>query len=257
MQEAKNKTKDISMLPTKSLPRREAATYLRYTTLPNDPPCSPTVLREQQADDIREYAEVHQIDIVKTYVDEGGVDCNELKRLIEEVESGRAKYSVILVDNLTRLTTYALDYAVYKRICRRAGIDLIFVNFDTEDPPSKRFGENIIAQCADMERANKTKYLQGRKSIYGYLMQNVDDELFREFIEGIMVTCGCLEKKIKVRRSKPEMIIYVCDKTSINDEIPYTETDQAVERFIESIMVGVNNLEREIKAIKRKERVKK
>ena len=62
---------------------------------------------ENQSDVIRQYAAKHEIEIVRTYADEGksglklsGRDA--LKRLIDDVQRGRADFEVILVYDVSR-----------------------------------------------------------------------------------------------------------------------------------------------------------
>lgn len=82
-------------------PPRKAAMYVRMST------DHQKYSTENQADAIREYAACFQMEIVKTYTDSGksglkldGRDA--LKGLIEDVQTGRANFTVILVLDVTR-----------------------------------------------------------------------------------------------------------------------------------------------------------
>ncbi|WP_330696693.1 recombinase family protein [Fontisubflavum oceani] len=60
-----------------------------------------------QSDKIREYAEARDIEIVKTYADDGksGLSIGgraALQQLIEDVETGRADFNIILVYDVSR-----------------------------------------------------------------------------------------------------------------------------------------------------------
>lgn len=84
---------------------------------------------ENQADAIRHYASARGIDIVRTYADAGksglkieGRDA--LKQLIDDVQSGVADYTMILVYDISRWGRFqdADESAYYEYICKRAGI---------------------------------------------------------------------------------------------------------------------------------------
>jgi DNA invertase Pin-like site-specific DNA recombinase len=82
-----------------------------------------------QVDAIRQYAERHGIEIVRTYADEGrsGVTFNGrdgIKRLIADVQSGKAEFSSILVYDVSRWGRFqdADEGAYYEFLCKRSGI---------------------------------------------------------------------------------------------------------------------------------------
>lgn len=84
-----------------------------------------------QIDTIRKYADCHGIEIVRTYADEGrsGVTFNGrdgLKKLIEDVQSGNAEFSAILVYDVSRWGRFqdADESAYYEFLCKRAGISV-------------------------------------------------------------------------------------------------------------------------------------
>src|SRR3546814_2712924 len=81
---------------------------------------------------MRQYAERRGIEIVRSYADEGrsglrldGRDA--LKQLIEDVQSGTADFTVILVYDVSRWGRFqdADESAYYEYICKRAGIAVI------------------------------------------------------------------------------------------------------------------------------------
>jgi DNA invertase Pin-like site-specific DNA recombinase len=84
---------------------------------------------ENQAEAIRQYAARRGLEIVRTYADEGksglrldGRDA--LKQLIEDVQSGKADFTTILVYDVSRWGRFqdADESAYYEYICKRAGI---------------------------------------------------------------------------------------------------------------------------------------
>ncbi|MHA7063081.1 recombinase family protein [Azospirillum argentinense] len=84
---------------------------------------------ENQADAIRQYAARHGLEIIRTYADEGksglAIDGrNGLKRLIDDVQNGRAHYSVILAYDVSRWGRFqdADESAYYEYVCKRAGV---------------------------------------------------------------------------------------------------------------------------------------
>ncbi len=84
---------------------------------------------ENQSDVIRRYAAQHGLKIVHTYKDAGrsGLDIagrSELRRLISDIESGSADFSVVLVYDISRWGRFqdADESAFYEYRCRRAGV---------------------------------------------------------------------------------------------------------------------------------------
>ncbi len=99
---------------------------------------------ENQSDVIRQYATKHGIEIVRTYADEGksglrlsGRDA--LKRLIDDVQHGRADFEVILVYDVSRWGRFqdADESAYYEYICKRSGIMVHYCaeQFDNDGSP--------------------------------------------------------------------------------------------------------------------------
>jgi len=86
---------------------------------------------ENQSDVIKEYAYKHNMEIVRTYADEGksglkihGRDA--LRQLIDDVRNGQADFKVILVYDISRWGRFqdADESAYYEYICKRAGISV-------------------------------------------------------------------------------------------------------------------------------------
>lgn len=86
-----------------------------------------------QSDKIQEYANKHNIKIIKTYADDGksGLSLNGrsgLQQLIHDVESQQTGFKVILVYDVSRWGRFqdADESAYYEYICKRAGINIIY-----------------------------------------------------------------------------------------------------------------------------------
>jgi DNA invertase Pin-like site-specific DNA recombinase len=81
---------------------------------------------DNQSDSHLRYAQAHGMDIVRTYWDvESGVNLRDgLEALIEDVESGHADYSIILVYDVSRWGRFQDidESAYYEYRCKRAGI---------------------------------------------------------------------------------------------------------------------------------------
>ena len=108
--------------------------------------------------------------IVRTYADDGksglSIDGrNELKMLIEDVESGRADFDVILVYDISRWGRFqdADESAYYEYICKRSGIRVIYCaeQFKNDDSPVSTIVKSVKramaggledAQHADVRR---------------------------------------------------------------------------------------------------------
>jgi DNA invertase Pin-like site-specific DNA recombinase len=99
---------------------------------------------ENQAEAIRQYAARRGLEIVRTYADEGksglrldGRDA--LKQLIEDVQSGQADFTTILVYDVSRWGRFqdADESAYYEYICKRAGISVQYCaeQFENDGSP--------------------------------------------------------------------------------------------------------------------------
>jgi len=153
---------------------------------------------ENQADAIREYAVRRNLEIVETYADEGksglSLDGRDaLKRLIDDVQSGRAAFAAILVLDVTRWGRFqdADESAYYEYICRRAGIEVQYVaeQFENDGSPvstivkgvkramageySRELSAKVFAgQCRLIELG----YRQGGPAGYGLRRMLIDEQ---------------------------------------------------------------------------------
>ena len=151
---------------------------------------------ENQADAIRQYADRHGYEIVRTYADEGrsglrleGRDA--LQRLIADVESGAADFSRILVYDVSRWGRFqdADEGAYYEYRCRRAGIQVRYCaeQFENDGSPvstivkgvkrmmageySRELSAKVFAgQCRLIEHG----YRQGGAAGYGLRRRLID-----------------------------------------------------------------------------------
>lgn len=102
---------------------------------------------ENQADAIRQYADLRGIEIVRTYADEGrsglSLDGRDaFKQLIEDVKSGRADFGAILVYDVSRWGRFqdADEGGYYEHVCKRAGINVHFCAEQFENDGSSLAG---------------------------------------------------------------------------------------------------------------------
>jgi len=98
---------------------------------------------ENQSKIIRQYAEQRRMTIVRTYADAGKsglrIDGRDaLKQLIQDVETGNADFSVILVYDVSRWGRFqdADESAYYEYLCRRAKIDVHYCGEQFENDGS-------------------------------------------------------------------------------------------------------------------------
>ena len=173
-------------------PTRKAAMYVRMST------DHQKYSTENQADAIREYADRHKMEIIRTYQDAGKsglkLDGREaLQSLIKDVQSGAADYTVILVLDVTRWGRFqdADESAYYEYICRSAGIDVQYVaeQFENDGSPvstivkgvkramageySRELSGKVFAgQCRLIELG----YRQGGPAGYGLRRMLVDEQ---------------------------------------------------------------------------------
>jgi DNA invertase Pin-like site-specific DNA recombinase len=151
---------------------------------------------ENQADAISAYAARRGIDIVKTYADEGksglSIDGRDaLKKLIDDVQSGAADFTRVLVYDVSRWGRFqdADESAFYEYICKRAGIFVEYCaeQFENDGSPVSNIvksvkrsmageysrelsGKVFTGQCRLIELG----YRQGGPPGYGLRRQLVD-----------------------------------------------------------------------------------
>jgi DNA invertase Pin-like site-specific DNA recombinase len=145
---------------------RKAAMYVRMST------DHQKYSTENQAEAIREYAARRNIEIVKTYADEGksGLSIegrDALKSLIADVQTGTVGYNVILVLDVTRWGRFqdADESAYYEYICRRAGIEVQYVaeQFENDGSPVSTIVKGVKrAMAGEYSRELSAKVFAGQ-----------------------------------------------------------------------------------------------
>lgn len=105
--------------------KRLAAQYIRMSTEHQQ------YSTENQANAISEYAKRRGYDVVQTYADDGKSGLrisgrDQLKQLIQDVESGKSDFNTILVYDISRWGRFqdTDESAYYEYLCKRAGIDI-------------------------------------------------------------------------------------------------------------------------------------
>jgi DNA invertase Pin-like site-specific DNA recombinase len=127
---------------------------------------------ENQGDIIKEYADSHGMVIVKTYADDGksglSIDGRDaLKRLIDDVETGKANFNVILVYDISRWGRFqdADESAYYEYICKRVGINVIYCaeQFTNDGSPVSTIVKGVKrAMAGEYSRELSVKVFKGQ-----------------------------------------------------------------------------------------------
>lgn len=128
-----------------------------------------------QAQAIREYALRHGFTISKTYEDSGksGLnldDRNALKQLIDDVQSGTAEFSTILVYDISRWGRFqdADESAYYEYICKRAGISVRYCaeQFENDGSPVSTIVKGVKrAMAGEYSRELSVKVFAGQRRL--------------------------------------------------------------------------------------------
>ncbi len=147
------------------LPRAKAAVYVRMSTEHQQYSTS------NQMDAICEYALRRNLEIVKTYSDEGKSGLNiqgrdSLARMIADVEAGGTEYSCILVYDISRWGRFqdADESAFYEYVCRRAGIPVHYCaeQFENDGSPVSTIVKGVKrAMAGEYSRELSSKVFQG------------------------------------------------------------------------------------------------
>ncbi len=146
--------------------RFRAAEYVRMSTEHQQ------YSTDNQREKIREYAQRRDIDIVKTYADEGksGLRIDgrlALQQLIHDVESGNAAFTMILVYDVSRWGRFqdADESAYYEYICRRAGIQVAYCaeQFENDGSPVSTIVKGVKrAMAGEYSRELSAKVFAGQ-----------------------------------------------------------------------------------------------
>ena len=146
--------------------RWRAAQYVRMSTEHQQ------YSTENQGDKIREYAERRNIDIVRTYADEGksGLRIDgrvALQQLIRDVETGNVDFQIILVYDVSRWGRFqdADESAYYEYLCRRAGIQVAYCaeQFENDGSPVSTIVKGVKrAMAGEYSRELSAKVFAGQ-----------------------------------------------------------------------------------------------
>ncbi len=144
----------------------QAAEYVRMSTEHQQ------YSTDNQREKIREYASHRNINIVKTYADEGksGLRIDgrlALQQLIRDVESGTATFTIILVFDVSRWGRFqdADESAYYEYICRRAGIQVAYCaeQFENDGSPVSTIVKGVKrAMAGEYSRELSAKVFAGQ-----------------------------------------------------------------------------------------------
>nr|WP_321576307.1 recombinase family protein [Bradyrhizobium barranii] len=149
-----------------------------------------------QSQAIREYASRHGFRIDKTYEDSGksGLNLDDrhaLKRLIDDVQNGKAAFSTFLVYDISRWGRFqdADESAYYEYICKRAGISVRYCaeQFENDGSPVSTIVKGVkramageysrelsVKVFAGQRRLIELGYRQGGPAGYGLRRQLID-----------------------------------------------------------------------------------
>jgi DNA invertase Pin-like site-specific DNA recombinase len=121
------------------------------------------------------YAAQHGMEIIRTYADEGksGVTFNRrdaLKQLIDDVQTGRVDFTVILVYDVSRWGRFqdADEGGYYEYICKRAGINIHYCaeQFENDGSPFAAIVKSIKrAMAGEYSRELSVKSFAGQSRL--------------------------------------------------------------------------------------------
>jgi DNA invertase Pin-like site-specific DNA recombinase len=153
-------------LPVSPQSAIRAAEYVRMSTEHQQYSTQNQVAR------IREYAAQRGIEVVRTYADEGKSGLRiagrlALQQLIQDVESGAAKFSVVLVYDVSRWGRFqdADESAYYEYICKRAGIQVAYCaeQFENDGSPVSTIVKGVKrAMAGEYSRELSAKVFAGQ-----------------------------------------------------------------------------------------------
>lgn len=146
--------------------RYRAAEYVRMSTEHQQ------YSTQNQAEKIREYAAHRQIEIVRTYADEGKSGLrldgrHALQQLIADVQAGDVPFNIILVYDVSRWGRFqdADESAYYEYICRRSGIQVAYCaeQFENDGSPVSTIVKGVKrAMAGEYSRELSTKVFAGQ-----------------------------------------------------------------------------------------------
>lgn len=150
-------------------PKQRAAEYVRMSTEHQK------YSTDNQSEAIRQYADKRGYQIVRTYADEGKSGLNiggrlALQQLIDDVETGRADFTALLVYDVSRWGRFQDpdEAASYELRCRRAGVQVHYCTEQFENDGS--IGSSIIktvkrAMAGEYSRELSVKVFAGQANL--------------------------------------------------------------------------------------------
>jgi len=127
---------------------------------------------ENQCDVIHEYAAKHNMEIIRTYTDEGKSGLrldgrDSLKQLIEDVNGPDRDFSAILVYDVSRWGRFqdADESAYYEYVCRRAGVEVHYCaeQFSNDGSPVSTIVKGVKrAMAGEYSRELSAKVFKGQ-----------------------------------------------------------------------------------------------
>ena len=145
---------------------RRAAQYVRMSTEHQQ------YSTENQGDKIKEYAARNDIEIVRTYADEGKSGLNiggreGLQKLLADVRAGTTDFGLILVYDVSRWGRFqdADESAYYEFICKQAGIRVVYCaeQFDNDGSPVSTIVKGVKrAMAGEYSRELSAKVFAGQ-----------------------------------------------------------------------------------------------
>ncbi len=159
----------VTAEPPADPPKLRAAEYVRMSTEHQK------YSTDNQANAIRSYAEQRGYKIVRTYADEGKSGLNidgrhALQMLLQDVESGNADFSALLVYDVSRWGRFQDpdEAASYELRCRRAGVQVHYCAEQFENDGS--IGSSIIktvkrAMAGEYSRELSVKVFAGQANL--------------------------------------------------------------------------------------------
>ncbi|MET4789547.1 DNA invertase Pin-like site-specific DNA recombinase [Bradyrhizobium japonicum] len=178
---------------SKALPNNTLMSAAEYVRMSTDHQQYSTA---NQAQAIREYAARHGFRIEQSYEDSGksGLNLDDrdaLKQLIDDVQSGLADFSTILVYDVSRWGRFqdADESAYYEYICKRAGISVRYCaeQFENDGSPVSTIVKGVkramageysrelsVKVFAGQRRLIELGYRQGGPAGYGLRRQLID-----------------------------------------------------------------------------------
>ncbi|MEH2565222.1 recombinase family protein [Bradyrhizobium sp. AZCC 2289] len=157
---------DADALPPRPI---RAAEYVRMSTDHQQ------YSTENQANAIRRYAQERGFEVVRTYADEGksGLQIEgrmELNRLVEDVESGRADFSAILIYDVSRWGRFQdPDESAYHELrCKLAGVNVHYCaeQFENDGSPVSNIIKSVKRMMAgEYSRELSVKVFAGQRRL--------------------------------------------------------------------------------------------